>query len=95
MNMALTSSLEHLCATLAYTKRRGVSHFLAAIDSLAEWGTSIPSRRRGVTWSSWEEYRGLHPYRYGYSRYVAEGFMLRVGRLEAAAVALGEQTVNK
>jgi hypothetical protein len=32
----------------------------------------------------WEEYRGLHPDRYGYSRYVAPGFMLRVGRLEAS-----------
>ena len=36
-------------------------------------------RRKGVTLQLlWEEHRAAHPNGYGYSRYVAPGFMLRV-----------------
>jgi transposase len=46
---------------------------------LRDWGhVHAELRRRGVTLALlWEEYRGLHPDGYGYSRYVAAGVMWR------------------
>ncbi|OCP37088.1 hypothetical protein BC360_07145 [Ensifer sp. LC163] len=39
---------------------------------------SIELKKPGVTLLIlWEEYRSVHPGGYGYSRYVAAGFMLR------------------
>jgi transposase len=58
---------------------------LAAIKSRrpqADWpAIHRELKRPGVTLQLlWEEHRAAHPEGYGYSRYVAPGFMLRGGR---------------